>query len=268
MSKASRQIINLPFYSEGPVVDRDGNIYCTTLSGGYILKFTNNNSPIHWAQSNCPNGQCITTDDEHLICDSKNSSVLRFDMNGKFINKIIDGNCIGHKVYAPNDLIFDSYGGIYFTDSIRQHGKIFYIDKNGNQYLVASEIDYPNGLALSKNEKILYVAESYKNRIIAFSVFSSIKWGHSEIFSILPSGNCEYNLPDGLAVDNDGRLWVAHYGMGAIQILLPSGELADSINMPFPLVSNLFIQNENNLIIVTGGYKEPGPGILLKMTLT
>ena len=266
----SSQLIPLPYYTEGPAIDSEGNVYCTTLSGGTILKFTEANDCSSWARSECPNGQFINDHDEHLVCDSKASTVSRYSRDGKLLEQVISGTCKTEKISVPNDLVQDLSGGIYFTDSIRSAGKLCYISADGRESIVAAGLDYPNGLVLSPDNKAIFLAESYKNRILVIRLRDpGIAEDGYKLFAALPSqqNKNDHNLPDGIAMDSKGQLWVAHYGMQALQVISPEGKLIRSVPVPFPLVSNVTIQKDEKLIIVTGGFAEPGPGALLKLTL-
>lgn len=259
-----------PFYTEGPATDSKGNMYCTTLSGGSILKIDAEHKISQWAYSDCPNGQIILNNDDHLVCDITLAAIRRFDSEGRFIRNEIEKYCNGIEVHCPNDLITDLSGNIYFTDSIRNKGKVFFLGIQGEQNILADDMDYPNGLVLSPDQKTLYVAESYKNRIIKIDLLG-LDHGKNrkEVFAELPShssGKITDNLPDGLAMDSDGNIWVAHYGMQAIHKLSPEGKLLLSVNTDMPLTSNLFFCNPDT-IMVTGGYGEPGPGGLFKVLL-
>ena len=261
------QIIQLDFYTEGPVMDGDGNIFCTTLTGGNILKISKNGNPSIWAQSACPNGQVILANGDHLVCDSALPSIGRYNRDGVFLGHVMHETCGGVKVNVPNDLIVDKSGGLYFTDSVRNDGKVFHLSAGGSEKVVATGLDYPNGLALSADEKILFVAESYQNRIIAIDLASpGVTAACTRIVADLPShhsGKAEANLPDGIAVDSNSQIWVAHYGMGAIQVITVDGFLIHSLEIPFPLVSNVFLRDgDHSKVVVTGGYGEPGPGAM------
>lgn len=264
------KIADLPFYTEGPAIDSKGNIYCTTLAGGSILKIDAQDKITEWAQSACPNGQIILSGDEHLICDIKLGAIRRFDSHGRFVKNEVEGYCSGIPVYSPNDLVTDSDGNIYFTDSIRNKGKVCFLGIDGQQRILVGNLDYPNGLVLSYDQKVLYVAESYKNRIIKIDLESpGLAKGSTNVFAELPrhhSSKEQDNLPDGLTLDNNKNLWVAHYGMQAIHKLSPKGRLLFSINTTMPFTSNLVFADERTLII-TGGYGEPGPGALFKIYL-
>ena len=263
------KLFSLPFYTEGPVVDEAGNCYVTTLQGGTILKFVPGKDPVVWARLPCPNGQVRLPNGDHVVCDSQSAALTRLDASGKFLQNDIAGFCAGVPVKVPNDVIVDNAGNLYFTNSVRYEGTVFFIGADGSQKVIAGRLDYPNGLALSGDEKTLFVAESYQNRILAFDLASAGQNKIPQVFANLPrhaSGERINNLPDGIKMDAEGCLWVAHYGMGMIHRILPNGTICQSIELPFPLVSNLFINKQT--IIVTGGYGEPGPGGVYQIDFT
>ncbi|TAM93450.1 MAG: SMP-30/gluconolactonase/LRE family protein [Chitinophagaceae bacterium] len=263
-----QKIADIPFYTEGPAVDSKGNLYCTTLSGQSILKVTPSGKIVEWARSKWPNGQIILQNDDHLICDVKLSAVRRFDSEGRFIRNEIEGSCLGEKIFTPNDLVADANGNIYFTDSIKHNGKIFFIGNDGRRSILVTDLSYPNGLILSRDQHRLFVAESSQNRITVIELENPGKVkGTHHVFADLPQNKLgKYNLPDGLALDNHDNIWVAHYGMQAVQVLSPDGDLLHSIDTGVPLTSNLTFINDKTLFI-TGGFGEPGPGVLLKYLL-
>lgn len=257
------KLAELPFYTEGPAMDRGQNLYFTTLSGGVIYKMDKLGRLSVWAETTCPNGQYILENDEHLVCDSVTACIYRFDASGNCIGSVIEGNCAGEKVYCPNDLVADNSGNIYFTDSIRENGKVFFIGRDGSQEVLATSLDYPNGLILSRDGRFLWVAESYRNRIIQISL-KNRKIISFAALPVHPSGNIESNLPDGMAMDPTGNLWVAHYGMGSVLRISYNGATVEVYDTEMPLTSNLIFINHTTAI-VTGGYSEPGPGALFKI---
>lgn len=257
------KIASLDFYAEGPVVDAVGNVYFTTLSGGIIYKYDINGQLSEWARSVCPNGQLILANGDHLVCDSKMAAVRRYQSDGKILEDLIMGACAGIKVNVPNDIVNDKHGNIYFSDSIRHEGKLFRIGADGRQKLVADALDYPNGLAVSADNQWLYVAESFKNRIVKIDLFS----GCLENWVDLPrhgSNEPEKNLPDGLTIDEEGNIWVAHYGMQCLYQISPAGIIRQTIDSTMPLTSNTVFMNRKTMII-TGGFAEPGPGGVVKI---
>lgn len=264
--KGVYELARLTHYTEGPAIDRQGNVYVTTLTGGDILKIGKRGKMNIWAHSPCPNGQLILPNGDHIICDSKSSSVRVFDADGEFYRDLVTGICAGVRVQVPNDLAMDSSGNLFFTDSVREEGKVFKVGKNGEEKLLAEGLDYPNGLVFSGDGKYLYVAESYRNRILKFELNDISKYTVLADLPSHPSGNIICNLPDGLAIDHKGAIWVAHYGMGVIHQYSQDGQHLCSIQVGMPLVSNIaFIDSRS--MVVTGGFGEPGPGRVVIITI-
>lgn len=268
MNTGIYELARLDFYTEGPAMDAAGNVFASTLSGGEIVMIDVSGSVKTWARSGCPNGQIILPDGSHLVCDSKLASVRRFDSEGNFVSDLVNGYCAGKKVSVPNDLVLGPLGNLFFTDSVRHTGGIFLLSGNKEKVL-ANNLDYPNGIAISANGRWLYVAESYQNRILRFDISDP---GHIKGFSVFadlpvhPSGREIDNLPDGLAVDDAGNIWVAHYGMGCIHQYSPEGEYMTTIHTGMPLTSNIIFTG-TGVAIVTGGYGEPGPGRVIKIII-
>lgn len=267
-ASSCKNLSDYPFYTEGPVMDAEGNLFFTDLVGGSVQKVSNDKKKAVWATMDCPNGQVILSNGDHIVCDSKTACLVRFDKQGRLQERMLNGLCAGESIAVPNDIIEDSSGNIYFTDSIRHVGRVLKIGASGEESIVAKNLDYPNGLALSPNEQTLYVAESYKNRIIAINIPAPQNADGIVLVAVLPqhlSGKNIDNLPDGIKVDAEGNIWVAHYGMGMIHKLCVDGNILRTIKLPFKLVSNLFIMDSK--IIVTGGYGEPGPGAIIEFEL-
>lgn len=266
--------LDVPYYTEGPAVDQSGNFYFTNLTGGEIGRLDVQGNYIVWAKTGCPNGQLIRPDGSHWVCDPQRSAVYSVGSDGTIEKAIVERFCAGTIVHSPNDLIADSRQNLYFTDSIRTDGKVFFKGADGTERVVADGIDYANGLALSADENRLFVAESYQNRILVIELAEpGVPKSQARVFANLPthpSGNPIHNLPDGLALDQQGCLWVAHYGMQAIQVLSASGEWRFSLDTSLPLTSNLcFVEDQldRQTVLVTGGFGEPGPGGVVLVTV-
>jgi len=263
----AKVILDLDYYTEGPVLDSNGNLFFTDLTGGRIWLYKDEELNV-WAEGNKPNGQTILTDGDHLICDSGAGWIGRYDKEGSLIEKMawdIGGDDVLH---CPNDIAADHHG-FYYTNSIRHFGTVFFIEKSGRRTVVTDGLDYPNGIALSPNGKYLMIAESYTNRILHMELDApGIKKGEVEEFAMLPfnpQDRVTGNLPDGIAFDSAGRLWVAHYGMQVVHALSRSGDLLASYNTGIPLTSNLCFDGTD--VLVTGGFDQPGPGRVSRLTV-
>ncbi|MFC2948709.1 SMP-30/gluconolactonase/LRE family protein [Virgibacillus sediminis] len=136
-----------------------------------------------------------------------------------------------------NDLVFDEEGGVYFTEPGDSHatnptGRVFYLPPdggNGELELHLDNIAYPNGIALSADGQRVYISEFATNRII--SVPSKTAKDQREVpfvFAQLEGGIG----PDGLAVDKEGNLYVAHFQAGEIVVLDKDGFQYGTIRLP------------------------------------
>jgi gluconolactonase len=261
-------MLDMEYYCEGPAVDKSGKFFFTDIAGESI-KYFENGKAILWSKGRRPNGQAIMKNGDHLVCDSGLGAVLKYDTNGKLKGKVSPTYIDGIQVKCPNDIAIDPEGGFYFTDSIRHDGAVYHVDRKGNASCLVRNIDFANGIVKNNELNILYIAESYKNRILKFELN---KKGNKDdclsIFAELPQNKINPlvgNLPDGMRLDAAGRLWVAHYGMQALQVLSKEGELLATYNTEIPLTSNLcFSEGE---IWITGGLNEPGPGRLARLKL-
>jgi gluconolactonase len=187
--------------------------------------------------------------------------------------------CNGTPLRGPNDLTLDtSNGGFYFTDPGGSGidnliGTVHYVDQSGTTHLVDDKLAYPNGIVLLPGGKRLLVAESQKNRILAYDVQSPGKVGQREVFALLPerdeaSGQID-NQPDGMCLDASGNLYVAHYGMRRVQVLNPEGKLIARYDGGNVTTSNVAFGGPNgDQLFVTGGLgQQSGEGGLFRLDL-
>ncbi len=269
------KLAEVKFYTEGPALDGENNLYFSTMLGGAILRMDPQGRITEWARLRCPNGQRILKNGHHLVCDTQDRSVVELDPDGRFVGYRVRQKCAGRSFASPNDLALDGKGGFYFTDSTRHTGQVFYIDAAGKEKLVADQMDYPNGIVLSPDESKIYVAESTQNRIVVAPLAKpGVLESPFEVFVHLPRNTLPEdpdrlpytaNLPDGLACDSESRIWVAHYGMGALQVIGPDGDLLGTVPTGIPATSNLVFNPDENTVYVTGGMAEPGPGCVHKI---
>jgi len=225
------KVVEVPGYCEGVVFDKAGIAYISDTQNGTIYRVTRSGVATVWAKTGAPNGHKILADGTHLVCDGSHHAVLRLDADGKIIGKA-SSEYDGKPLRAPNDLTLDPQGGFYFTDpggpnETNPIGTVHYVDPQGKTHLVAEKLAFPNGIILRPDGKTLLVGESGHNRIIAYEVHSPGRVGPMKVFADLPNkqGDQIANAPDGMCLDQDGNLYVAHYGMHQVQVLSPEGKL-------------------------------------------
>lgn len=225
------KVLEVPGYTEGVVIDRDGAVYISDVYNGTIYRIAADGAAKVWAKTGAPNGHKILPDGTHLVCDGSHHAVLHLDASGRIIAKAAS-EYDGKPLRAPNDLTLDPNGGFYFTDPGGSNlenpiGTVHYVDAKGKTHLVAGGLAFPNGIALRAGAKVLLVGESKHNRILSYEIISPGKVGKMRVFATLPAKGPGQiaNEPDGICLDAAGNLYVAHYGMRQVQVLSPEGKL-------------------------------------------
>jgi gluconolactonase len=265
------EVIRTDDYSEGVVVDHDGNLYFS--HGKIITKMKPDGSgATTWAETGAPNGHKILADGTHLVCDASRHAVLRLLPDGSLAGAASERSD-GGPLRGPNDLTLDTaHGGFYFTDpggsdENRRIGTVHYVDAQGITHTVAEGLAFPNGIALRPDGKELLVGESKRNRILAYRVMAPGKLGPMRVLIDLPanpSGKAEDNQPDGIGLDAAGNLYVAHYGMRTVQVVAPDGKLLRSYPGGNRTTSNVAFGGPNHdQLFVTGG----DPGAVFRLDL-
>jgi gluconolactonase len=276
-------VVLVPEYSEGIVFDHQGNAYIS--HGEVITKISPDGRKSEiWTTTTtrevkgAPNGHKILADGTHLVCDGNHRAVLHLDAQGKMLQPASQ-ECEGRPLRAPNDLTLDPKGGFYFTDpgdsdDRKLIGTVHYVDPKGKTLCVARGLAFPNGIVLRPDGKELLVGESKKNRILVYPVEAPGKLGAMKVFADLPAkdekdGQID-NQPDGMCLDADGNLYVAHYGMRQVQVLSPDGKLIRRYRGGTLTTSNVAFGGKNmDQLYVTGGLgkEESSRGALFQLDL-
>ena len=258
-------------FSEGPVFDYEGNFFFT--HGKFVSRVTPLGEQSIWVETAGANGHKVRPDGTHLLCVPGEKAVLHLDAAGQVLRRA-SSECNGQPLRAPNDLVLDSDGGFYFTDPGGSReapvGTVHYVDREWRTHLVAGGMWVPNGLVLSPEGTVLYVAETVPNRIVKFSVLQTGTLGPMEIFADLPSRESHQAEPDGLAMDAEGNLYVAHLGMTAVEVLSPKGKLLRTLPAGNYDASNLVFGGANlDELYVTGsiGHRSKAPGRVFRLEL-
>jgi len=259
------EIVRVPSYCEGIVFDHAGNGYVS--HGKYVTKVTPDGKKSQWLDSGgAPNGHKVLADGTHLICDGNLHAVLHVSAEGKIIGKPSE-KCGDKALRGPNDLTLDVKNkGFYFTDpggsdDKKLIGTIHYVDGKGVTHLCAEGLAFPNGIVLTPDGKRLLVAESKKNRVLEYPIESPGKLGAMKVFCDLPSKAGEQidNQPDGMCLDSEGNLYVAHYGMRQVQVLDPTGKVIRRYPGGNLTTSNVaFGGPDMDTLYITGGLKGEG----------
>ncbi|BAZ47638.1 putative gluconolactonase precursor [Nostoc sp. NIES-4103] len=252
------EILRSQKYSEGIVLDHESNLYFSQTKAGTITVLPPNGTARIWAEVEGANGHKIMSEGVHIVA-AKNS-VVKLDANGQIL-KVIAREFNGKPLEYPNDITLDRQGGFYFTDSGNANpqtpnGAVYYVSAIEKINQVAKGLAFANGIVLTPDNKRLFVAESNKNRILEYKVLSPGKVEFQKVFAELPvkQGKQIDNKPDGISLDTQGNLYVAHYGMGQVQVLNPKGQLLRQYSSGNLTTSNIAFGGQDlTSLFVTGG---------------
>ena len=229
-------------FLEGPSFDRAGNLYVTDIPFGRIFRIS---PALEWTlvaeYDGWPNGLAIHRDGSIWITDYRRG-LLKLDVSSRVPIPIL-AHRNSESFKGLNDLTFDSQGACYFTDQGQTgmhdpSGRVFRFSPSplgegrgegaGRLDLVISGIPSPNGVALDVAGKALFVAVTRANAVWRGPLLrdgSISKVGVLQTF-FGTSG------PDGMAVDVDNRLVVAHASLGGAFVLNARGEVTHFVKSP------------------------------------
>lgn len=153
------------------------------------------------------------------VCNSK-LGLFRVEADGR--HALFATEVAGHKVICPNYPVFDRRGRLYVSDSGKwkaRNGHLLRVDPDGRGQVSGGPFGYANGLALSADERWLFMVESDSDCIYRFELTPDGQLGHREVYA-----DSVGRLPDGLTLDEAGNLYVACYASDEILKISPSKE--------------------------------------------
>ena len=219
-------------FLEGPVFDEQGNLFVTDIPFGRVFRI----DPLgQWdlvAQwDGEPNGMKFLNAGQLLVTDYRNGLVVLDIASGQIRPYLERRN--SERFKGVNDLVFDSRGNLYFTDQGQTGlhdptGRVYRLAPDGRLDMLLSNVPSPNGIVLSKDERFLFVAATRGNCVWRMPLLAdgSVSKAGQFFTSYGPSG------PDGLAMDEGGRLLIANPGLAYVWVLSPRAEPEEVLTGP------------------------------------
>jgi len=256
-------------FPEGPVVMDDGSIILVEIQKGAITRVWGDGRRETVAEpGGGPNGLAIGPDGALYCCnnggfiyhqvgeltlpgncpdDYSGGRIERIDIASGRVERVYEA-VDGHPLKGPNDIVFDRAGNMYFTD----HGKTYsrhrdfgglYFAKADGSHVREMEFHYtsPNGVGLSPDESVVYMADTLTGRLWAFDLKAPGELAGENPLG--PNGRVIATLPglqylDSLAVTAAGNVTVATILNGGITTFQPDGATRHTA-FPDPLVTNI-----------------------------
>lgn len=237
--------------TEGPVALPDGNFAFTETPANRITRISPDGAISTLLENtNGSNGLAINAEGDIYavqVADPK-VGIVYPPHRARTLAARFEGAPFGR----PNDIVLDRKGGVYFTDSgvnppaagaantapqpTEKPAKpaVYHISHEGALTRLAADIERPNGIQLSPDEKTLYVANTFGEYVLAYDILGDGKVGPRRNFAKLEgfkkTDTGGTSGADGLAVDADGRVYVA--STAGIQIFSGKGEALGIIALP------------------------------------
>ena len=246
---------------EGPVwVQASGVLlfsdmtFTTPVNPSQILKLTPPSTESSFLQDSGTNGMAIDSGGTVYACSHKVQGIVKLDFAAATLSTVVD-NYGGKKFNSPNDIALRSDGTIYFTDPDFQLGSrtsetgkkgIYRVSPTAQVSLVDDTFAEPNGIALSPDESVLYVADYNSNVVRTFAVASDGSTSNRKNFATVTA-------PDGFALDCAGNLYVASGTPGSIQVYSPSGTKLGSVTVAASLSNMAFGGSDGKTLYITAG---------------
>jgi len=238
-------------FTEGPVwVDNDKTLLFSDIPANTIYRL---DKSIFRTPSGESNGLTLDREGRLIACEHKNRRVTRTEQNGAIT--VLADKYDGKRLNSPNDVIVRSDGVIFFTDppyglpgglkgpeAELDFCGLYKIGADGVLSLLAKDFMKPNGLALSPDEKILYVADTEGKIIRAFDVGDDGTLSNSRMFCELPS-------PDGMKVDTAGNVWAT--AADGVRIYDPAGALLQTVRCPQMPANCAFGEEDSRTLFIT-----------------
>jgi gluconolactonase len=218
-------------YTEGPAWSKDGYLIFSDTPSDRLMKWDPGQDPeVYRENANGPSGNAFDSQGRLYTCETRARRVTRTDKKGAV--EVLAERFEGKRLNAPNDIVVSKTDHVYFTDpafgSQQEHREldfcgVYHLPPKGPLKLVARTQTRPNGIALSPNGRLLYVANSDEHNVRAWDLDHN---GDASNERVLIAGI--HGVPDGIRVDEKGNLWIAATG---IAIYSPEGKLLHTLDV-------------------------------------
>ena len=267
------KVADFPGYTEGIAFDDAGNAYVSAGRNPQdphaVYRVLPGEPPTRWLELRIPNGHKVLADGSHII--AAEGTIVHTADDGRVLDSL-SADKHGVALRRPNDIAVDGYSGFYFTDpgeweTEGRRGGLLYVDSAWVVTPAADGFCYPNGVVVRADGRALYLDDSCNGRVYLFPILGPGRLGKPVVIATLTDS--AGGALDGMTLDEEGRLYIAHNGVGRIEVLDSTGSLLMQYPAGNRLASNVaFGGTALTDLYVTGSPGEKsGPGALYRLPL-
>jgi gluconolactonase len=224
-------------FTEGPLWHPEGFYYFVDVRASMLYRLIPGRAPeVVREKTGGGNGTTFDLQGRLVLCEGDSRRVTRRAADGRF--EVLVDRFEGKRLNRPNDVVCKSDGSIYFTDpGLRvplaerevPHAGVYRVAPDGAVSLVA-DFEYPNGLAFSPDERLLYVANTrWAQYIHVLELDAHGQMVRRRIFADMSSDETD-GVPDGMKVDVGGCVYCT--GPGGTWVFAPDGTRLGIIRTP------------------------------------
>ncbi len=230
-----------------------------TPAQGRIVRLTPPNGPVDYRRpSGNANGHALDPQGMLVSCEHQNRRVSRTLADGGVVT--VADRFDGGLLHSPNDVVVRSDGTLYFTDP-RYGGNpaqlpfagVFRVDLSGRLAAVDLTMAAPNGIALSPDEKTLYVSDSQDGLVNAYDVAPDGTVSNKRRFVRTGPGGATGAGGDGITVDEQGNLYVSTSDARRVKVYRTDGGERGSLQPPKQPTNCAFGGADGQTLFITAG---------------
>ena len=234
-------------FTEGPAVDRDGNLYFSDVRASKIFRVIDGKVSLFKDDTANSNGLMFGPDGKLYACENGRRRIVAYDVQTGVATPVATD-------VTSNDLVINARGEIWFTDPTAK--KVWYLAPGGEKRVVHEGLEFPNGIMLSPDQSLLTVADSRSKWVWSFQIGSDGELRNGQPFYRLETNDMSSaTSADGMTMDTEGYLWVTT-NIG-LQICDQPGRVTAILSKPQPgsLSNVVFAGKELDTVYVTAGDK-------------
>jgi gluconolactonase len=249
--------------TEGPIAMSDGSVLFTETTGNRITRIDNAGTFSTFLE-NTNGSNALSFDTKGRLYSAQTVKMQVGIIYPKGSEKVLSDNYLGTPYARPNDLIVDKKGGVYFSDAGLNPDQnpppppmplaVYYVTPAGKTIRVADGITRPNGVLLSRDEKVLYVNDTNGEYLLAFDIQSDGTLRNRRNFAkyegVTRTPQRVTSGADGLAIDSQGRIYVCT--QIGVQVFSPQGRHLGTIPLSRSPQNMAFAGPDKKTLYVVG----------------